>query len=180
MTHITADQLAMIPSQGKRFELVRGVLKMMAPAGGRHGQIAMRIGSMLEQYVREHQLGVVFAAETGFLLSCNPDTVRAPDAAFASHETLKEVDTLEGYVPVAPDLVIEVVSQYDASSEVESNARMWLDAGTRLVLVVDPNTETIRAYRDPSTIEVRCAGEILDASQVVKGWILQVDDVIRP
>jgi Uma2 family endonuclease len=110
VSKLTANHLAGLREPGKRFELVRGELKVMSPAGGQRGRIAMRIGSMLEQHVRAHQLGQAFAAETGFLLSQNPDTVRAPDAAFVNAESYATLSEERGYLPIAPDLVVEVIS----------------------------------------------------------------------
>ena len=141
---------------------------MMSPAGGQHGRVAMRLGSMLEQHVRQHELGEVFAAETGFLLSTNPDTVRAPDAAFVRAEVFQELGDLPGYLPVAPDLVIEVISPSDTSSAVEEKAHAWIHFGVRLVLVVDLANRSIRAYRDQTTISVHAVGDVVDASDVVR------------
>ena len=102
---------------------------MMSPAGGRHGRIAgklfLRIGNIVEQ----HDLGQTFAAETGFLLERNPDTVRAPDMSFVSYGSLGEFTDHAGYLPLAPDLVAEVVSPNDTSSEVEEKAISWISAG---------------------------------------------------
>lgn len=173
----TADELMRLPDDGMRYELIRGELRMMAPAGGQHGRVAMRIGSMLEQHVHTNQLGEVFAAETGFLLARNPDTVRAPDAAFVSRRSLASVQDLTQYVPVPPDLAIEVVSPRDSSSAVEEKSQFWLEHGTQVVLVVDPATETIRIYRDRSSIEVRHPGESVDLHPLVDGWCFDVADV---
>ena len=117
---ITAQQFAAMADDGKRYELVEGVLQMMSPAGGRHGFVAMRIGALLEPHVRSRKLGRVCAAETGFLLSTDPDTVRAPDVAFVNAEAIGKIDDLNGYLPVAPDLAVEVVSPSDTSTEVEA------------------------------------------------------------
>jgi Uma2 family endonuclease len=73
----------------------------------------------LAQHVEERGLGAVYAAETGFLLGRDPDTVRAPDAAFVRRERVEEVGETEGYWPGAPDLAVEVVSPGDAYAEVE-------------------------------------------------------------
>lgn len=173
----TANQLAAMPDDGNRYELVQGELKMMSPAGGRHGRIAMRIGSLLEQHVRKNKLGEVFAAETGFLLDTDPDTVRAPDAAFVRFEVVEQLDSLDGYLPVAPDLAIEVVSPSDSSTDVEAKAQMWLERGSKLVLVVDPATSSIRCYRSRSEITVHFAGDTVDASHAVEGWKFEVADV---
>lgn len=174
---ITAEQLFKLPSDGKRYELVNGELRMMSPAGGRHGRVAMRIGSMLEQHVRSNSLGEVFAAETGFLLSTDPDTVRAPDAAFVSTSAFQRLKEIGGFLPVAPDLAVEVVSPNDSSSEVEEKANSWIGYGVKLVLVVDPENGSIRAYREQGSIRVYFAGDTVDASDVVASWQFAVDEV---
>ena len=81
---ITADELLRMPDDGNRRELVSGELREMTPAGHEHGRYTMRFSVPLGQHVDESNLGVVYAAETGFQLSTNPDTVRAPDVAFVS------------------------------------------------------------------------------------------------
>ena len=170
----TAEQLAKMPRDGNRYELVEGLVRMMSPAGGRHGQVAMRLGSLLDQHVIANRLGVVFAAETGFLLATNPDAVRAPDVAFVCRDSFEKLEDVQGYLNVAPDLVAEVVSPNDSSSQIESKAQMWLAAGTAIVLVVDPASQTIRVYRDPTTIKVLRADDVLEVDEVVKGWKLKV------
>ena len=174
---ISADQLFAMPDDGNRYELVHGELRMMSPAGGEHGWIAMRIASRLDEQVEELGLGIVFAAETGFRISTDPDTVRAPDVAFVRQDRIESIDDLKKFVPLAPDLVAEVVSPNDTSSEVEAKVQMWINAGTRMVLVVDPATACIRVYRDTAKIAVFHEGDTVDASDVVDGWTLSVSAV---
>ena len=81
---------------------------MMSPAGSEHGRIAARLGRSLGNHVDNKRLGETYAAETGFLITSNPDTVRAPDAAFVSKELLASIEPTTGYLPIAPTLVIEV------------------------------------------------------------------------
>ena len=173
----TAEQLALLPDTGMRYELVQGELQMMSPAGHLHGRIAMRLGSLLEDHVRRLRLGTVYAAETGFLLSREPDTVRAPDVAFVSKGRLAGLEDSEGYLPLAPDLVGEVVSPSDTFTQVEEKAMVWLAAGTRLVLVVDPGTRTVRLYRSDGHITVRRAQDEINAGDVVRDWTFTVGDV---
>lgn len=166
-----------MPSDGHRYELVDGVLHKMSPAGGKHGRIAVRINKLLAIHVDDHGLGETFAAETGFLLATNPDTVRAPDAAFVNREKMNSLADDSGFLPFAPDLAAEVVSPHDSFVDVEEKAFTWLDSGTRLVIIVEPESETIHAYRSRSNIRVLGSEEVLDASDVVDGWQLRVSEV---
>ena len=179
-TEITsAAQLYLMPNDGHRRELVKGVLFVMSPAGSEHGRIASRILTRLSTHVEANNLGETFAAETGFLIETNPDTVRARDAAFVSHEKLSTVDDTSAYLPLAPDLVVEVLSPSDSSSEVESKVEQWLNAGSLVVLVADPKNETIRVYRSKSEIQVLHLGEVFSSGEVLKDWKLSVDDVFN-
>jgi Uma2 family endonuclease len=174
--HVTADQLASLPDNGNRLELVDGELRMMSPAGGRHGRIAGKLFLRIGNHVERHKLGETFAAETGFLLHQNPDTVRAPDVSFVSYERLGEFADYPGYLPLAPDLAVEVVSPTDQSSEVESKATAWLRAGSRVVLVVDPQTNSIREYRSLNQIRVYSEDEI-DLGDILPGFKLAVAEL---
>jgi Uma2 family endonuclease len=119
----------------------------------------------------------VFAAETGFILSTNPDTVRAPDVAFATHEQLALIQDADSYLPFVPRLVVEVVSPSDSSSHVESKIDMWIAAGVKLALVADPVNQSLRVYRPKKGIEIVRRGGVLNADDAVAGWELAVDDI---
>jgi len=173
----SAAQLLATADDGNRRELVKGVLIVMSPAGGEHGRIASRILIRLGTHVEANNLGATFAAETGFLIETDPDTVRAPDAAFVSHEKMSTVDDTPAYLPLAPDLVVEVLSPSDTSSDVEAKVEQWLDAGSLIVLVADPKNETLRVYRSKSEIQVLHSGEVFSSGEVCKNWQLAVEDI---
>ena len=174
---ITADELLQMKDDGFRYELVRGELVKMSPAGHQHGRIALNFTTPLDQFVRANKLGAVYAAETGFKLAEDPDVVRAPDAAFIRRERVEEVGQTEGFWPGAPDLAAEVVSPGDTYAEVEDKIADWLDAGTRLVVVVNPSTQTVALYRSRSDIRVLTTDDVLDGGEVVPNWTLPVRDI---
>ena len=173
----TAEGLLKMPDDGFRYELLRGELKKMSPSGHKHGKIAVRFGWRLAQYVETKGLGVVYAAETGFLLSSNPDTVLAPDVAFVSQERVEDVGDVEGYWPGAPDMAVEVISPGDTYSEVEEKAVEWLQAGARLVVVVDPRKRSVTVYRGLDNITILTEGATLEGGDVAPGWILSIQDL---
>jgi len=174
--HTAADLLA-LPNDGWRYELVRGELRQMPPAGSEHGGIAVNLTVSLGQYVKAHQLGRVFAAETGFVLTRDPDTVRAPDLAFVRQERDDAVGRVPGYWPGAPDLAVEVISAHDTYSEVEEKVQDWLAAGTRMVLVVDPRKRTATVYRPSAAAQYLTAPDTLDGGEVVPGWTMPVREL---
>jgi Uma2 family endonuclease len=167
---VTAEELLTMPGDGMRTELVNGEVRRMAPAGNVHGRIAVNITTPLDQYVRKNNSGVVFAAETGFRISQHPDTVRAPDVAFVRRERVEEVGEIEGFWPGAPDLAVEVVSPSDLYTEVEEKVFSWLEAGTRMVVVVDPSNRTISVRRTQAEAKVLDETGTLNGGDVVPGW----------
>lgn len=169
-TLFTADDLWRLPSDGKRYELVRGELVEMPPAGARHGNVAINLGTLLNAYVRAGDLGKVFAAETAFVLQRHPDTVRAPDAAFVSKERLPSGDLPEGFLEVVPDLVVEVVSPSDTAVDVQRKVEDWLHAGVRLVWVIYPGTRSVAVYRSLADIRLLTEADTLEGDSVLPGF----------
>jgi len=168
-TLATAEDLSRLPRGAWRYELVRGEIRRMTPAGHAHGRIAARLTSSLGAFVEQHGLGAVYAAETGFVLSRGPDTVRAPDVAFVRMERLASAPA-EGFFPGPPDLAVEVVSPTDAYSAVEEKVFGWLDAGCRVVVVLDPRRQAASVYRSRQSISILSAGDALSAEELVPGW----------
>ncbi|MEK6325794.1 MAG: Uma2 family endonuclease [Acidobacteriota bacterium] len=174
---MTADDLLRMPDDGFRYELVRGELKKMSPAGHKHGRIAGNITASLGPHVVVNKLGRIYVAEAGFLISSEPDTVRAPDVAFVNQKRLDEVGDVEGYWPGAPDLVVEVISPGDAYTEVEEKVLEWLEAGARMVVVVNPRKRAVTVYRSLTDIVVLTEEDTLDGREIVPGWTMAVKDI---
>lgn len=161
----TAEQLAQAGELG-RCELVRGRLMMMSPAGFRHGQITAQLSGMLWQIVRDGKLGVITAAETGYLLQRDPDTVRAPDIGFVRAERASTTPE-RGYFRGAPDLAVEVLSPNDSASQMLAKVEEWLASGAREVWMVDGDRETITRFTrqgDETTSRVFGVDESIDSS----------------
>ena len=174
---ITAEELLRMPDDGLRYELVRGELREIPPAGSEHGYLALRIASRLEQHVDANGLGRTYIAETGFKLASDPDTVRAPDAAFVNRERVEKVGRVAGYWPGAPDLAVEVVSPGDTHAQVVEKALAWLEAGCRMVLVADPEQQTVTVYRSLDDIRILTGGDTIDGAEVVPGWKLPLAEI---
>jgi Uma2 family endonuclease len=174
---MTAEDLLKLPDDGFRYELVKGELRRMPPAGHEHGDIAMNIGAPLHQHVKKNKLGKVYAAETGFVLETGPDTMRAPDAAFVRRERVEQINRTKGYFPGVPDLAVEVVSPGDTVSEVEGKVEEWLKFGVRLVWIVSPKLRTITAYRSLTDVATLTEKDTLDGGDIVPGFQIPVAEI---
>lgn len=174
---MTAEELLQLHLPNKRTELVNGVLVVREPAGFRHGAVAVAMTVAIGNFVRERALGVVVAAETGFTLRRNPDTVRAPDVAFVSTERSPDPDT-NGFAELAPDLVVEVLSPDYRPGEVLSKVGDWLSAGCRLVWVLDPIRKVARVFRADGRERLLAVHEALDGEDVLPGFTCALASVV--
>ena len=160
-----------------RYELVKGELYEMPPAGASHGSVAMQIGALLSVHVNAHRLGWTFAAETGFVLGRNPDTVRAPDASFVGRDRLPAGELTAGFLELAPDLAVEVVSPGDREREVRDKVKSWLGAGTRTVWVLYPATHRVTVCQAARGVVTLSSEDTLDGGDVVPGFSCVVGDL---
>lgn len=172
----TAEQLLVLDRPGVAHELVRGELRTMSNAGWWHGAIAIRVGARLQEHVERHALGLVFAAETGFLLERSPDTVRAADASFVRADRVPKQPS-RGYLEGAPDLAVEVTSPHDSFAAVHEKVLCWLHHGARLVWVVEPKARSVSIYRPNATSELRTADDMLLGEDVVPGFAIRIAEL---
>lgn len=174
---VTADELLYLEYPDKQVELIRGQVVVREPPSTWHGKVSGGLTGMLDTYVRRNGLGVVLGQDTGFKIESNPDTVRAPDAAFLAAARVKDIPR-RGYAALAPDLAVEVVSPSDTQGEVLGKTADWLRAGTRLVWVVDPDREEARVYRPDGTVTTVGRTEVLDGEDVIPGLQLRLEDIL--
>ena len=174
---LAADDLHHLYSQGVRGELIRGVLCKTMPTGVRHGQVVVNLTILLSGHIKPSRLGSVVASDVGFLLERDPDTVREPDVAFISAQSLPLDSVVTGYFDGAPDLAVEVISPSDSAQEVYHKARMWISFGVPLVWVVDPETRTIEVHRPNQPLLSLTDHDTLDGGKVLPGFTCPVRDV---
>ena len=177
-TITTAEELLNAGDIG-RCELVRGQLNSMTPASFDHGAITNELAFHLTRHVKEHQLGRIYAAETGFILTRNPDTVRAPDVAFVRSDRVPKTRTT-GFFDGAPDLAVEILSPNDRAPAVLAKVQDWLGAGCQAVWVVDSSSQTISTYELNRSARILGADDNLTGGNIVPGFDLKVSEVFRP
>ena len=166
---LTAAELERLSFPDRHVELVRGRLVVREPPGTWHGRIAARLAVRVGVHVERQGLGDVYGQDTGFKIRADPDTVRAPDLAFVRRASVHRVGR-RGYAAVAPDLVAEIVSADDRPGEVLAKVGDWLDAGTLVVWVIDPDRLEARIYRRDGSLTMLDRDGALAAEEVLPGF----------
>lgn len=172
---MTAEELAAWSGRAGRSELVKGEYIEMAPASGGQGAVGITIGYWMVDHVRRHPTGRVYAAETGFILARNPDTVRGPDVAYLSYPRADHPIDQVGFIEGPPDIAVEIVSPNDRDRDVAAKVGDYLAAGTPLVWVVRPKERTVTVHRSGAAgVRVLGAGDVLDGGDVLPGFAVEV------
>ena len=175
---MTADELLRLPrGDGKRYELIRGVLAEKMPTGDPHADTTSLTSYFLTQYTFESGNGVTRTGEPGFRLETEPDTVRAPDVAWIASGRITQ--GTQGYPDLAPDLAVEVKSPSNSNAEMDEKASMWLAYGSQQVWILNPENTTV-IVRQPN-IEPVILGEddVLDGGELLPGFFIEVWRLFR-
>ena len=164
--------------EDRSIELVEGEIVEMSKPSGLHGQITMRLGAKLFYFAEENGLGIVTAAETGFILERNPDggdTVRGLDIGFIRGANAPAV-LPDHLVDVAPDLAVEVISPSNKVADMHRKIRQLLAAGTKLVWIVYPETRTVEVHTHSGAITLE-GDDMLSGSDVLPGFEIPVREI---
>ncbi len=192
------DQLAHT-EQLARMELTKdGELIIMSPTGGEAGEKNFNLYIDLGIWNRQTKLGKAFDSSTIFVL---PNGARrSPDVSWIKNErwnalTLKEK---QGFPPIAPDFVIELVSPSDLKNQryedlqakmtsdpapsygARERARMqeYLDNGVKLGWLIEPSAKTVELYRLGQQVEVLNNPQTLSGEDVLPGFILDLSEIL--
>jgi Uma2 family endonuclease len=175
---ITAEELEQFPPD-LRYELIRGVLReMQPPAGEEHGFLTFELSMHIGRFVREHDLGRCYAAGTGFITSRNPDTVVAADFAFIATGRILS-PPIEGYVSLAPDIVLETRSTWDRKQDIAEKIERWVAAGAKIVLDLDPVRRCLTLYRPETEPKVLGLEDTLFGEDVLPGFTLPIRKIFQ-
>ncbi len=176
----TADDLLNMPD-GDRYELVDGQLVEIEPMGARAGWIAGRLFAELDSYSEWGNNGWAFPSDAGIRCYLNdPENVRKPDVFFVCRGRLDSEEIPEGFVPVVPEVVAEVISPTDRYYAVTDKVGEYLDAGVKLVWGINPEQQTVMVHRasggDPSLLHVH---DSLSGEDVLPGFSCSLAAIFR-
>ncbi|MDX1999873.1 MAG: Uma2 family endonuclease [Thermoanaerobaculia bacterium] len=172
----TAEEMADIADELGRCELIDGRIVSMAPTGAPHGEIEIEVAFHLRVWAKATGRGRVMGGEVGLFIRRQPDTVRAADVLFISHERYARRGP-SGYLDVAPELIVEIVSPEDRFSQMTEKLADYFSAGVDRVWILDPRVKRVFAYRSVTDVTVVEASETLTDEAVLPGFEVRVGDL---
>ena len=178
MTAAEFQALAKVP--GRRYELIRGVLKEKAVGTGLAHSINLSFAHFaLFPHTAGADNGLLCIGEPCYRVGRNPDTVLCPDMAWIAPGRIPPGTT--GYPELTPDLCIEVASPSNARADrlLADKAQMWLDHGAREVWVLNPEDTTLTRYRPRMLPVTLGADDVLDGGDLLPGFSIAVWRLFR-
>ncbi len=169
LTGLTAEAFAELPGHPYA-ELVRGAVVEMPPPQFRHGYLCLRIAGLLSRYLEDQPLGWLVGNDAGVITQRDPDTVRGADIAFYGFDRIPPGSMPTGYPEVAPDLVIEIKSPGNRWSELQAKAAEYLQAGVRVVILIDQEEGRAELHRGDGAVEQVDATGTVQIPDVLPGF----------
>ena len=170
-----ADEFMALPLD--HVELVRGWVVQLVPPMFAHGMWVLNISSSLRVWARRTGTGRV-STEASFLLSRDPDVVRAPDVCFVSHDRLEGQD-LNSYIEGAPTLAVEIKSKHETLESLREKASEYLQAGSSLVWIVQPGRRKVLVLSADEGEATFRMGQSVPGGAVLAGFDLPVADIFE-
>jgi Uma2 family endonuclease len=159
-----------------RMELVDGEIIVMSPSGYESEEVASRLLTFINSWVIPRQSGRVTGSSAGFIL---PDSdTRAPDVSFVLAERLKR--SPRSFAQLAPDLAVEVKSPSDRLAKLREKIQDFLNAGTQVGILIDPETKTVEIYRSGQDTVILGDRDVLTIPDLLPGWQVTVSDLWAP
>ena len=166
---ITAEELLALGEDLRNVELYNGEPRNVSPANMRHGNIAVQISWLLQQYVKPRQLGSVMV-EGGFVLARSPDTVLGSDVSFVRQSRLPVEGLPEEFFAGHPDLAVEIISPTNTRRQLDEKMKLYIQHGTELGWLVDPNSQSVEVYRAGLAVERFAKSDVITGEQVIPGF----------
>lgn len=170
---VTGDELLAMGGLGL-CELIEGRIVPMTPSIHPHGRCESHFDEHLKSFVRQHALGKIMVGGVGIYTRHHPDTVRSADVAFISNERYAQLGKVSGFLDVAPELVVEIVSPDDRWVDVMQKLHELFAIGVQLVWLADLTARTVYAYRSLTDVRVFTEADVLTGDEVLPGFSVPV------
>ena len=167
-TLITADEFADIAVERDGLcELVRGEVREMTRPGARHSYVCLNIGGEIRNWAKSGGHGRTMSNDGGIVTTRDPDSVRGPDIYYLREERLPDGKLPVGWMEVAPDLCVEVLSPSDRWKDILEKVTEYLEFGVLEVWVADPDSQHLHVFRPDSEPLVLSGDDSVETPQLL-------------
>jgi Uma2 family endonuclease len=135
------SDIAATPSDGKRYELIRGQLFVNPSPSPIHQRVSRRLARRLEDYFQDRKLGELFYAPIDVILT-NHD-VFVPDLLVVSDPS----HISKRGVEAPPLLVVEILSPSTRRVDRGLKSQRYAELAVEHYWIVDPVAERVECYR---------------------------------
>jgi Uma2 family endonuclease len=177
---VTAEELWDMPDvPGRRFGLTDGELVDVPGAGALSTMISFALARLIDDFVREHDLGLVLPDGLAYVLRRGPDQVRIPDVSFVAWERVSEEGLPEGFWEGSPTMAVEVVSPHDRADDIHERVQDYLAAGSRQVWVLWPRSRSVSVSSPDADTRELGPDARLDGGDILPGFGVRVGELFE-
>jgi Uma2 family endonuclease len=181
---VTAEEFAAFVERpenaGRYFELDEGEIIELPPPKPPHGFVSITVGALLWTYCRQRGRGYLFSNDTGVVLARDPDTVRGPDVMLYDDDTpADEIVAMESNLETPPVLAVEILSPGNRHGQIVRKVAQCLNAGVRLVWVIDPPAQEVTVHRPDAEPDVIGSDGTLNGGDALPRLSIKVAELFR-
>jgi Uma2 family endonuclease len=180
---ITTEQLMAMPEDGMDRWLIEGELREAEMTKRRrdHSRVEVRIARFLDVWndTQPQPRGEVLCGEAGIRIRSNPDTTVGVDVAYICAEVAAASPADFPYIDGVPVLMVEVLSPSDKKEDINDKIQAYLNAGVKLVWIVDPPFKTITVYRPDREPELFNVTHSIEAGPEMPGLRIALHDIFE-
>jgi Uma2 family endonuclease len=155
----------------------KGDLIIMPPTGGETSNRNGRLIQQLFNWSDRDATGIAFDSSGGFKLPNGSD--RSPDASWIPKERWNALtsEQRQKFLPLCPDFVIELRSPSDNLKTLQDKMKEYIENGTRLGWLINPQKRQVEIYRQNQEIEVLESPNSLSGEDVLPGFVLNLESI---
>ena len=180
---LTEEQFAEFCGLNRDLHIERaatGELEIMSPTKGITDNRNVKIITQLEIWTRRDGSGMTFGSSMGYTLPNG--AMRSPDASWVPNSRLAELtpEDLNRFIPICPDFVVELRSDTDRLSALQSKMEEYINNGARLGWLIDPSQMRVYIYRPDQRTQTLDSPQNVSADPILPGFTLDLTEVWDP